>query len=93
MRELRNGVERAVALSHAEWIGVETLFPSDAAQPVEVGNLFPTLAEIRYRAERQLIRAVLASADGRVEQAAKLLGVSRSTLFEKMRKLDIKAEH
>jgi transcriptional regulator of acetoin/glycerol metabolism len=35
---------------------------------------------------------VLAGADGRIEEAAKLLGVARSTLFEKMRKLDIRSE-
>ena len=92
VRELRNRVERAVALSHAEWIGVEALFPSEAAQPFEAGNLCPTLAEIRYRAERHHIRAVLASAEGRVEEAARLLGVSRSTLFEKMRKFDIRSD-
>src|SRR3984893_11146412 len=92
VRELRNRVERAVALSHAEWIGVEALFPSEAAQPFEAGNLCPTLAEIRCRAERHHIRAVLASAEGRVEEAARLLGVSRSTLFEKMRKFDIRSD-
>jgi transcriptional regulator with PAS, ATPase and Fis domain len=48
-----------------------------------------TLEEISRRAERQHIRAVLARA-GRVEDAAKLLGVSRSTLFEKIRKLDMR---
>jgi len=34
---------------------------------------------------------VLTRAGGRAEEAAKLLGVSRSTLFEKMRKLDIRS--
>lgn len=90
VRELRNRVERAVALSHVEWISVEALFPSDAVQPLGTKNMFPTLAEIRYRAERQHIRTVLANADGHVDKAAKLLRVSRSTLFEKIRKLDIK---
>ncbi|MBV8478023.1 MAG: sigma-54-dependent Fis family transcriptional regulator [Acidobacteria bacterium] len=92
VRELRNRVERAVALSHVEWISVEALFPSDVVQPLGTKNMFPTLAEIRYRAERQHIRTVLASADGHVDKAAKLLRVSRSTLFEKIRKLDIKSE-
>ena len=89
VRELRNRVERAVALSQVSRIGVEALFSSEA---VDLGALTPTLAEVRYRAERQHIRAVLADADGRVEEAAKLLGVSRSTLFEKMRKLDIRSD-
>jgi DNA-binding NtrC family response regulator len=89
VRELRNRVERAVALSQSLRIGVEALFPSAA---VDLGAATPTLAEVRCRAERHHIRAILADADGRVEEAAKLLGVSRSTLFEKMRKLDIRSD-
>ena len=92
VRELRNRVERAVALSEVPWIGVEALFPSDGTEPVGAGNKFPTLAEVRYRAERHHIRAVLASAGGRVDEAAKLLSVSRSTLFDKMRKLGMRSD-
>jgi DNA-binding NtrC family response regulator len=92
VRELRNRVERAVALSHAPRIGVEALFPLEAAEPIGAGSLFRTLAEVRCHAERRHIRTVLAGAGGCVEEAAKLLGVSRSTLFEKMRKLDIRSD-
>jgi DNA-binding NtrC family response regulator len=89
VRELRNCLERAVALSQAPRIGVEALFPSEAAEP-DAAPL-ATLAEVRDRAERQHIRAVLADVDNRIEEAAKRLGVSRSTLFDKMRKLDIRS--
>jgi DNA-binding NtrC family response regulator len=89
VRELRNCLERAVALSQAPRIGVEALFPSEAAEP-DAAPL-ATLAEIRDRAERRHIRAVLANVDNRIEEAAKRLGVSRSTLFDKMRKLDIRS--
>src|SRR6266404_2147777 len=78
VRELRNRVERAVALSQASRIGVEALFSSEAAE-LDAAP-FPTLADVRDRAERHHIRTVLAGAYGRVEDAAKLLGVSRSTL-------------
>ena len=90
VRELRNRVEQAVALSLAPRITVEALFAAEAAEPGEAP--FPTLAEVRDRAERHYIRTALAGAGGRVEEAAKLLGVSRSTLFEKLRKFDIRAE-
>jgi DNA-binding NtrC family response regulator len=79
--------EQAAALSPAPRIAVEALFPGDAAEPGTAS--FPTLAEIRDQAERQHIRAALAGADG-MEEAARRLGVGRSTLFEKMRKLDIR---
>jgi DNA-binding NtrC family response regulator len=90
VRQLRNCIERAVALSQAPRIGVQALFPSE---PTEAdGAPSATLAEVRDRAERQHIRAVLADVDNRIEEAAKRLGVSRSTLFDKMRKLDIRSE-
>jgi DNA-binding NtrC family response regulator len=50
-----------------------------------------TLAEVRDRAEREHISAVLADVDGRIEEAARRLGVARSTLFDKMRKLGIRS--
>jgi DNA-binding NtrC family response regulator len=90
VRELRNCLERGVALSEGPWIGVGALFPSQAAEPEAAPSSFRTLAEVRFYAERRHIRTVLADAGGRVENAAKLLGISRSTLFEKMRKLDIR---
>ena len=90
VRELRNRVERAVALSQASRIAVDALFPSEATEAD--GDRQATLAEVRDRAERQHIRAVLAVVDNRIEEAAKRLGVSRSTLFDKMRKLDIRSE-
>jgi DNA-binding NtrC family response regulator len=89
VRELRNRVERAVALSEAPRIGVEVLFAAETAA-VAAGPL-PKLAEVLDRAERHYIRAVLASASGSVEEAAKLLGVARSTLFQKMKRLDIRS--
>ena len=81
-------VEPAVALSPAQRIAVEALFP--AAATASGAASFPTLAEVRDQAERQHIRAALAAADG-IEEAARRLGVGRSTLFEKIRKLDIRS--
>jgi DNA-binding NtrC family response regulator len=91
VRELRNRVERAVALAEAPWIGPATLFPSELVDPRPLEEILPSLAEIRERAERHHIRAALARVGGRVDEAAKLLGVARSTLFEKMRKLAVDA--
>jgi transcriptional regulator of acetoin/glycerol metabolism len=79
-----------VVLSQVPRIGVDLLFPSESSEAAS--GPYPTLAEIRDRAERHHIRAVLAGAAGRIDETAKLLGVSRSTLFEKMRRLDIRSE-
>jgi len=86
VRELRNRVERAVALAEGTWIGSEDLFPDFIPNAVGPADFAP-LSMIREQVERQHIRNALDRSEGRVEDAAKLLGVSRSTLFEKMRRL------
>jgi DNA-binding NtrC family response regulator len=73
--ELRNRVERAVALSQVSRIGVEALFPSEATEAT--GDRQTTLAQVRDRAERRHIRAVLADVHNRIEETAKRLGRSR----------------
>ena len=90
VRELRNRVERAVALSQTRQIGVDLLFPLEKTE-LDIDAL-PTLSQVRDRAERNHIRAVLTGAGGRIDETAKILAVSRSTLFEKMRRLDIRSD-
>jgi DNA-binding NtrC family response regulator len=88
VRELRNRVERAVALAQAPWISPDLLFPERSA-PGDAPEAFSPLAEVREQIEKQHIRNALERTQGRVEDAAKLLGVSRSTLFDKMRRLKL----
>jgi DNA-binding NtrC family response regulator len=82
VRELRNRVERAVALAEGPVIEARHLFPDRVAAAAA-----PTLAAAREVAERQSIQQALAAAGGRIEQAARQLGISRSTMFERMRRL------
>lgn len=87
VRELRNRVERAVALAEGPMIEARHLFPDRrVAIPSDVPT---TLAEARDMAERQTIQQALAATDGRIEQAARQLGISRSTMFERMRRLNL----
>jgi DNA-binding NtrC family response regulator len=88
VRELRNRVERAVALARGPWIGAADLFPDLATDSPDEGEL-PPLAAIREAAERRHILAALERTGGQVKKAAVLLGVSRTTLWEKMRKLGL----
>ena len=90
VRELRNRVERAVALAEGPLIGPADLFPEwDAAEAPEVD--LATLAEVRDAAERRQIERALAHTGGQIKAAADLLGVSRTTLWEKMRRLEMGA--
>jgi transcriptional regulator of acetoin/glycerol metabolism len=50
-----------------------------------------SLAEAREAAEREHIRRVLARCGGRIGDAAGALGIARTTLWERMRRLGLGA--
>jgi two-component system NtrC family response regulator len=52
----------------------------------------PTLQEVRKEAERKLVSDVLATTQGNISKTAKILGVSRPTLYMMMRNLGLRAE-
>jgi DNA-binding NtrC family response regulator len=91
VRELRNRVERAVALAVGPWLGAADLFPDRHHQDGQVPEI-PSLAAARQEAERRHIMAALERTAGQVGKAAEILAVSRSTLWEKMRKLGISVD-
>jgi DNA-binding NtrC family response regulator len=59
--------------------------------PPEAGSEPASLAEARDLAEREHIRRVLARCRGRIGDAARVLGVSRTTLWDRMRRLGLPA--
>jgi DNA-binding NtrC family response regulator len=90
IRELRNRAERAVALAQSPWIGPADLFPDLVPQSLlENAAAVLPLAAVREEAERRHIAFVLERTGGQIKQAAELLGVSRTTLWEKMRRLGV----
>ncbi|GLK74943.1 acetoacetate metabolism regulatory protein AtoC [Methylopila jiangsuensis] len=89
VRELRNRVERATALALGPWIRPADLFPEhgqDARAPHEM----PSLEEARLALERRHITRALQASGGEIGAAARLLGLGRTTLWEKMRRLGLK---
>jgi two-component system, NtrC family, response regulator HydG len=64
------------------------IFPEQALldQP---GNRTASLAEVRERAERLQIEEAIRQTGGEIGKAAALLGVSRTTLWDKMRRLRV----
>ena len=84
VRELRNRIERAVALAAGDRIEPHDLFPErrlDGPSP-------RSLAEAREQAELDEIERALLLSRGRVGDAAKRLGISRTTLWKRRRKRD-----
>ncbi|MDF3052498.1 MAG: zraR [Geminicoccaceae bacterium] len=94
IRELRNRIERAVALATGPWIGANDLFPEHTADDrFGTDTEWPPLTAVRDESERSHIVATLRRADGQLGKAADLLGVGRTTLWEKMRRLGIANGH
>jgi DNA-binding NtrC family response regulator len=91
VRELRNRVERAVALARGDWLTPGDLFP-ELGSDTAAGDAMATLAEVRDAAERRQILRALAATDRQIVKAAGLLGISRTTLWEKMRRLGLGPE-
>lgn len=102
VRELRNTVERLVVLAWDGVIGPDLLpdalrpplpakpappapAPAAAVEPAAKSSLQESLA----MAERAQILAVLEQVRGNRKEAARLLGISRGTLYYKMKRLGI----
>jgi DNA-binding NtrC family response regulator len=86
-RELKHVIERACVLAVGPVISPDLLFDSTAstsARPPDV-PLENWLAD----RERDYIQRALAAQGWRIQDTAKLLGISRKNLWEKMKKLEI----
>ena len=89
IRELRNRVERALGLSGSmTQLSANALFPEKTLLEYP-GNRIASLAEARERTERLQIEEAIRQTGGEIGKAAVLLGISRTTLWEKMRRLNL----
>ena len=94
IREMINRVDRAVALGKGPTLSVRDLFPEGIATLSGRSESVPsgaTLSDVREMAERAHIVAALARTGQSLKDAAEFLGISRTTLWEKMRRYDIDA--
>jgi len=85
VRELKNVMERAVILSRGPKIGVEGLLfggaKTQTGPKVEFDMSDLSIAEM----EKQLIRKVLDNTSWKRSEAARILGINRTTLYNKIR--------
>ncbi len=88
VRELENCVQACVAVADDPWIGLEEL-PTQVRTRSATGASpqSSTLAEL----ERQHIALVLDAVSGNKAAAARQLGIDRTTLYRKLRRLGIDA--
>lgn len=83
-REVRARLMRAVEAAEGTMVLTSDLFP-ECAVDVELRSL----SEVRDAAEKAQIVTALERTNGQVGEAAKLLRISRTTLWEKMQKLGL----
>jgi len=93
VRELENIIEYGFVLCHGNMIDVRHLpeeLQQHAQQPVTADESSPKFK--LEQAEADVVRSALAHTHGSISKVAEELGVSRTTLWRKMRRFGISAE-
>jgi two-component system NtrC family response regulator len=83
IREMENKIKRAVIMCEDKYIGAIDLALGNSAA------LSINLRYVRQEAERIAIKQALSMTDGNYSAAAKLLGITRPTLYDLVKKYDI----
>ena len=84
VRELENRVKRAVIMADSKLVTAADL---DLATPADPADL--NLRAAREGADRRAIGRALARANGNISGAARLLGISRPTLYDLLKAYDL----
>ena len=85
VRELQNRIKRAVIMTDDKYLTSADL----ELDTVPAERMSFSLVEVREKVERQAILRALSHTSGKVAPAAELLGVSRPTLYDLIKKLNI----
>ena len=90
VRELEAVVQRAVTLARGPTLAPEDLFPESAPGPgaAEAAPAHLLMDAVRDT-ERRYLQEVLLSVGGRRKQAAETLGISRKTLWKKLKQFGL----
>ena len=83
VRELENAIERAMVVGRGD-----TIHPQDLPMKVEENGTAADAASLEAM-EKEHIQRILREMDGNVTQSARVLGIDRATLYNKMKKYGI----
>ena len=88
VRELENRVKRAVIMADGKLVSAEDLdMGSEDDEELRALNL----RSAREQADRKVIRHALARNEGNISSTAKMLGISRPTLYDLIKQYDLHA--
>lgn len=85
-RELENRIKRSIIMATGSVIGAEDM----ELAPSQMESMPLNLRQVRDNAEKEAIERALALYDGNVSQAAEVLGVSRPTMYDLVKKYNLK---
>ncbi len=88
VRELENRVKRAVIMADGKLVSAADL---DLQEGAEDDPDVLNLKSARERSDRKVIRHALARSEGNISNTAKLLGISRPTLYDLLKQYDLSA--
>lgn len=88
VRELENRVKRAVIMADGKLVAAADL---DLGEKEEEESDVLNLKSAREQADRRVIRHALARSEGNISSTAKLLGISRPTLYDLLKQYDLHA--
>ena len=83
LNEMENKIKRAVIMADGKYVTREDLGLAEA------GELSLNLRHVRQEAERGAILRALSMTDNNISAAAKLLGVTRPTFYDLIKKYDV----
>ena len=85
VRELENRIKRAVIMAEGAFVTTDDLDLGDR----NADDLQLSLKAAREAADRKAITRAIARTEGNISNAAKLLGISRPTLYDLMKQYDL----
>jgi two-component system, NtrC family, response regulator len=91
VRELENRIKRAVIMADGKSVSSDDLDLPGNASSVEEAELALNLRAARETADRRAIRQALSRTDNNISGAAKLLGISRPTLYDLIKQYQLSA--
>ena len=91
VRELENRIKRAVIMADGKSVSAEDLDLPGNSSAAEETELALNLRAARETADRRAIRQALSRTDNNISGAAKLLGISRPTLYDLIKQYQLSA--